>query len=88
MDMSDEHLQAIKRSLVFRNEVSCEIFDDKVRRYGKINVSNGVITITLDNGVTNMATPADTRRFLFESILAGLDGCYTLRPETFDKTTF
>lgn len=63
MQFADQHEEAIEPTVRVKNEVTCAIFDDKVKEMGTVTVSKGKIEITLDY-IPGMVSPTDTRDFL------------------------
>lgn len=84
MEFPDQHKQAIANTLRATNKVGCEIFDDKVRPMGCIEVEHGKITIELAS-LPGMTTDADTRQFLIDSISLGIEICWQAKREAFEQ---
>ena len=84
MDHADQHREAIAKTVQVRNEVSCSVFDDKVRDCGTVTVGDGKIAITLDH-LPSMVSADATRDFVVEAISLALKACFDARPSSFDK---
>lgn len=85
MEFSDKHLAAIAPTVRVKNEVSAQIFDDKVRSMGTVMVNNGEIKISLDY-LPGMINGNATRDFLIDSIALGIKACWDARDEAFRKS--
>lgn len=85
MEFSFQHIEAIKPTIRIKNEVSCEIFDDKVRPMGCISVEQGKITIELAS-LPGMISSDETRKFLTESISIGIEACWNAKKEAFENS--
>ena len=84
MQHSDQHAEAIKRTICVRNEVSASFFDDKVREAGTVTVANGKIHVVVDSlpGITSGDAVGE---FLAESIKLAILACWKARPEAFER---
>jgi hypothetical protein len=86
MQFSAQHQEAIEPTVRVRNEVTCRIFDDKVKDMGHITVDRGNIHIKLDF-LPGMSTNDAQRDFILDSIRIGLEACWKARAEAFDPHT-
>jgi hypothetical protein len=83
MQHEDQHIEAIKRTVKAKNEVSAEIFDDKVKPMGFATVEKGKISIKLDY-VPSMITAEARRDFIVDAISLSLKACFDANPDAFD----
>lgn len=83
MQHSIQHIEAIKQSIRIKDEVSCEIFSDKVKRMGTVTVSGGVITVKLEY-LPGLVNGEVTRDFIVAGIGLALAECYNRKPNAFD----
>jgi len=85
IEHSDQHIEAIKKSTAVKDEITCEIFDDKIKPMGTVAVSNGKITIDI-HSAPSLYNDGETKKFLIETISLAIDHCYTNKPMAFAKT--
>lgn len=84
MEFSDQHNDAIEPTIRVTNKVGCEIFDDKVRPMGCIDVQHGKITIELAS-LPGMINEEETCKFLIESIGLGIAACWKAKQDAFEN---
>ena len=84
MQHAEQHRDAIKPTVRIKNEVSADIFDDKVRPMGSVTVSGGKIVVLLGS-FPGMATDADTGAFILESIALGVLACWEAHQSAFES---
>lgn len=83
MQHSDQHNEAVGKSVRVKNEVTASVFDDKVKEMGGVTVCGGKITITLHH-LPGMTDDAAIRDFLVDAIGLALKACYSTKPDAFD----
>lgn len=80
---SDQHTDAIQKTIQVKNEVSASIFDDKVKPMGFVTVSKGKIAVTLDY-LPSMISDLTQRDFIVDAIGLALARCYDANAAAFD----
>lgn len=83
MQHADQHIEAIRRTISAKNEVSAEVFDDKVKPMGFVTVEKGHIKIRLDY-LPGMITSDAQRDFVVDAIGLSLKACFDKNPSAFD----
>lgn len=83
MQHEDQHREAIAKTMRKNRDVSCGVFDDKIRDMGRVTVAKGKIDIEL-NYLPGMVSEGATRDFLVDAIGLALKACYDADPESFN----
>lgn len=83
MRYTEQHIEAVAKTVKVKSFVSCRIFDDKIKEAGSITVEKGEIRIKLDHGF-HMVSEEARRDLIMGSIKVGLERCFAEMPEAFE----
>ena len=86
MEHSDQHIEAINKSVKFTRKTTTQIFDDKIKSFAFLEVENGRIVIKLDY-VPMFSSNEATAKFLAEAISLAIEQCYLKNDAPFDPFT-
>jgi hypothetical protein len=82
MQHADQHIEAIRPTVRKTREVSCDVFDDKVKPMGTVRVAGGTITIKFIY-LPGMVDGA-SRDFIVDAISLALKECWNADQDSFD----
>lgn len=82
MDHSDQHIEAQKKTMAVKSEISVSLFYDKVREMGTLTVEKRRIVIEL-NYLPNLIIGEFVAEFLGDEVKLAIVNCYKKYPEAF-----